>query len=106
MMPEPPPSEPAAASIVNEFQILIGFGLGLAVTGGAGYFLSRNERYSTLRLVRCILWGLLGALIAYNYYALNLPGTDLLTPLGAWGGLLVTVFGGAAGLLLYRLRAS
>ncbi len=76
------------------------------VTGGAGYFLGRNERYSTPRLVRCMLWGLLGALIAYNYYALGLPGTDMLDSLGAWGGLLITLFGGAAGLLLYRWRVS
>jgi beta-N-acetylhexosaminidase len=105
-VPSPEPPEPVVATIVDEYQVLLGFGLGLMVTGGAGYLLSRNEQYSAPRLVRCMLWGMLGALLAYNYYALGLPGTDLLDSLGAWGGLFITMFGGAIGLLLYRWRAS
>jgi beta-N-acetylhexosaminidase len=101
-VPVPLPPEPTVNKIIDEFQLLLGFGLGLVATGGAGYFLSRNERYNTPGIVRCMLWGLLGALIAYNYYALGLPGTASLEPLGAWAGLLTTLFGGAIGLLLYR----
>ena len=81
---------------------MLGFGFGLVVTGGAGYVLGRNRSYGAAQVVRCMLWGLLGALVAYNYYALGLPGATLLEPLGVWGGLLITVFGGVIGLLLYR----
>ncbi|UCG24808.1 MAG: hypothetical protein JSW55_02075, partial [Chloroflexota bacterium] len=101
-VPVPPPPEPTVTMIVDEFQLLLGFGLGLVATGGAGYVLSRNERYSTPGIVRCMLWGLMGALVAYNYFALGLPGTTYLEPLGAWAGLLTTLFGGAIGLLLYH----
>jgi beta-N-acetylhexosaminidase len=101
-VPVPPPPEATVTKIIDEFQLLLGFGLGLVATGGAGYFLSRSERYNTPGIVRCTLWGLLGALIAYNYFALGLPGTEYLEPLGAWAGLLTTLFGGAIGLLLYH----
>ncbi|MGD8858276.1 MAG: glycoside hydrolase family 3 N-terminal domain-containing protein, partial [Chloroflexota bacterium] len=102
----PEPSEPPAEqrTITDEIQILLGLSIGLVVTGGAGYFLGRDAGGSA-HSIRCILWGLLGALIAYNYFALGLPGASLLSPLQSWGGLLVTLFGGLLGLLLYSRLA-
>jgi beta-N-acetylhexosaminidase len=99
----PEPAEPPAErqTIADELQILLGLGIGLVVTGGAGYFLGRDQGGGA-QAIRCMLWGLLGALIAYNYYALSLPGASFLSPLGTWGGLLITLFGGLLGLLLYR----
>ena len=80
----------------------VGFGIGLVVTGGAGYMMGKNSNYGLAQVVRCMLWGLMGALVAYNYYALGLPGATWFEPLGNWGGLLITMFGGVIGLLLYR----
>jgi beta-N-acetylhexosaminidase len=100
--PEEP--EPAAEerTIGDELQILLGFSIALVVTGGAGYWLGRDQGGTVAEAVRCMLWGLLGALTAYNYYALNLPGASALSALDSWGGLLITLFGGLVGLLLYR----
>lgn len=89
--------------IFGEVQMLLGFGLGLLATGGAGYAISRTEHRKLTVIVRCMLWGLLGALIAYNYFMLSLPGTTWLKSLGGWAALLITLFGGVVGLLLYRL---
>ncbi len=102
---EPPNPEPedGTSNIISQGQLLVGFGLGLLVTGGAGYAIGRNERRETIALVRCVLWGLVGGLVAYNYFILGLPGTEWLQPLGAWAALLSTLFGGAAALFLYRL---
>ena len=46
--------------------------------------------------------GLVGGLLLYNYYALEMPGAGLLSSLGSTAGLVLVVLGGAGGLLLYR----
>lgn len=102
LVPEPPPPAEEGQTTMDEVQLLVGFGIGLVVSGGAGYMLGRNRGRGATQAVRCMLWGLVGALIAYNYYALGLPGAALLEPLGTWGGLLITLFGGVVGLLFYR----
>lgn len=74
----------------------------LAIVLFSGYF---NHRYQsstmTQRLGR-LLWGVTGGLLLYNYYALNLPGSVLLSGLGSLAGLLLVIGGGLAGVLLYR----
>jgi hypothetical protein len=95
---------PEEASL-TETPILIAFGLGLVVTGGAGYYVGRNGQQNLSNIVRCILWGLVGSLLAYNYFVLGLPGTDWLETLGSWAGLLTTLAGGAAGIGLYQWQA-
>lgn len=110
--PEPSPttdltivSDPISTSTLpQELQLLIGFGLGLLITGGTGYAISRNTTNQTIPTVSCILWGIVGGLLAYNYLALGLPGTAWLAPLATWGALLITLLGGVAGLLSYRIR--
>ena len=49
-----------------------------------------------------LLWGLVGGLLLYNYYALEMPGAGLLSGLGSAAGLVLVLLGGAGGLLLYR----
>jgi hypothetical protein len=83
--------------------MLFYLGVGLFVTGGVGYAVARNESNNLNRIVRCVLWGLAGGLVAYNYFALGLPGASWLVALGVWAGLLTTLAGGIVGLLLYRL---
>lgn len=57
---------------------------------------SRNRRFGRL------LWGMVSALICYNYVALGLPGSSVVEPLGSLSGLVVTILGGAAGLLIFE----
>jgi beta-N-acetylhexosaminidase len=102
VIPEPEPETSEPQTILDEIQLLLGFAIGLVATGSAGFLIGRNQGANLAHSIRCVLWGLLGALIVYNYYALKLPGASLLEPLGNWGGLLVTLFGGLLGLLLYR----
>ena len=52
-----------------------------------------------LRLVGST-FALLGGLIAYNYYALNFPGSSWLGGLGLWAGLLTTTLGGLLSLFI------
>ena len=101
--PESDIPDEGGTTVFGEVQMLLGFGLGLLATSGAGYAISRTEHHNLAVIVRCILWGLLGALIAYNYFILGLPGTTRLESLGGWAALLITLFGGVVGLLLYRL---
>jgi beta-N-acetylhexosaminidase len=51
--PTPPPAE--EITIVDEFQLLLGFGIGLVVVGGAGFALGRDRRYGVARSVQCVL---------------------------------------------------
>jgi hypothetical protein len=74
--------------------------LGLVATAGGGFWLGlssgRGELLWGLRLALVIL---IGGLLGYNYYALDLPGTQFVTQsLGewsaaglAWGAGLVTL---------------
>jgi beta-N-acetylhexosaminidase len=103
--PEPaaPTGQERLGTFYTEAQMLFYLGVGLFVTGGVGYAVARNESNNLNRIVRCVLWGLVGGLVAYNYFALGLPGASWLVALGVWAGLLTTLAGGIVGLLLYRL---
>jgi beta-N-acetylhexosaminidase len=99
---EEPPTEP----MPHEVQMLLGITVGLIVTGGTGYFIGRNGNSVQLdQTLRWVLWALAGGLLAYNYFALGLPGAVILTSLGGWAGLIVTLLGGAIGLGIYRWRS-
>ncbi len=101
--PEPSPEEEPIETVVDEAQMFLGFGLGLIVAGGAGYAVGRTDSSEMFTRVRCILFGIIGALFAYNYFVLGLPGAAWLEPLGGWAAFLSTLFGGTIGILLYRL---
>ena len=102
--------EPAAPSGTNKpgpqssnVQMLVALGVGLVFTGGFGYAIARGRHASLNRTVRWVLWGLVGGLIAYNYFALGLPGTSWLAGLNEWAGLVTTLVGGLLALLFYRM---
>lgn len=85
--------------------MLLAFGAGLLVTGSAGYMIGRGKSRRLDHTVQCILWGIIGSLLAYNYFALGLPGTAWLNEIGGLAGLISTLIGGVAGLALYRVYA-
>ncbi len=67
----------------------------------AGYLLGIRTESALAQQISWMLWGIIGALLAYNYVALSFPGTAVVVNMGAWGGLLVTLAGGALGLGLF-----
>lgn len=86
----------------TEIQMMFGLGIGLILTGGAGFAVGKNETENLFGTIRCMLWGMIGGLILYIYFALGLPGSEWIAQFGPLTALLLTVFGGTLGLLLYR----
>jgi len=103
--PEPVEEEPKSAilSLNLTGQMLLTFGMGLVVTGTAGFVVGKNERGSLSKTLRCMIWGIIGGLLFYIYYSLEFPGTAWLEEFGYWAGLITTVTGGLLGILAFRL---
>jgi beta-N-acetylhexosaminidase len=104
--PATPPEDPSAAlreqlERVRAAAAMMG---GLLATSVFGLVLNRSQRANASSGVGRLLWGLVGALLVYNYFALGLPGAETLARYGSTAALAVTVLGGLAGLLLYRPR--
>lgn len=106
--PPPPEEEPGLFIQLSEFQLLVAMTLGVMLTAVAGVLISRYEAGTSARHVAWMLWGIVGALLLYIYYMLELPGTAVLQSIGSWAGLITTTAGGTLGLAAYYLyvRAS
>jgi hypothetical protein len=78
--------------------------MGLLVIGMAGFVTGRQQRNDSRHQMSWPLWGIIGGLILYNYFALGFPGSNLMMGLGGWAGLLTTLIGGVFGLSLYWWR--
>ncbi len=90
--------------VTIEYQMIAGLGAGLLLIGGVGFAIARNEARGLPFTIRFMLWGMLGSLILYNYFALGLPGMTWMEQLFPWTSFLITLFGGIAGLLIYQIR--
>ena len=77
--------------------------LGLVVMGWIALLWGRYQQAGVNQRVNGLLWSVIGGLLAYNYFGLGLPGTAVLQNLHSWAGLLITLLGGMAGLLLRQL---
>ncbi|MDX1664339.1 MAG: glycoside hydrolase family 3 N-terminal domain-containing protein [Candidatus Promineifilaceae bacterium] len=96
------PQEPQLSISLLDFRLLVGVFGGLALTMSAGWAITRADGPDALgRRVRLIVWAIIAALVAYNYYLLGLPGAELLTPYQRWAGLFTTAAGGLVALLLF-----
>lgn len=102
-----PPQEPGVLISLSDFLTLLAMSLGLGITGVVAWTWGGQQTAPpagpALRL-RWLLWGVIGGLLFYIYFGLNLPGTAVLHNFGSWGGLLATLTGGLAGLLAYRVK--
>jgi beta-N-acetylhexosaminidase len=87
---------------VTQAQTLLAMVVGLIVTGTMAVVAGRNGGTNLVQLVRWLLWGIVGGLVAYNYFVLSLPGTAWIGELGPWAGLVSTLLGGLAGLAAYH----
>ncbi|MCB8922008.1 MAG: hypothetical protein H6662_10520 [Ardenticatenaceae bacterium] len=104
--PLPPPEPPTEPGVLIEWaaiQMLITMLSGLMLIGVFALLWGRHQQTAVSQRINGLLWGIIGGLLAYNYFGLGLPGTAVLQNLNSWAGLLITLFGGAAGLLLRQL---
>ena len=92
------------ASVSGGLQSLLLLGLGLLLVGLSALYFGRSDGLALNQTVRIFLWGVLGALLAYNYLLLSLPGSTYLSAVGVWAGFLSTVVGGGVGLALFKFR--
>jgi beta-N-acetylhexosaminidase len=89
---------------MTQAQTFLAMLVGLIVTGTMAIVAGRNGRSGAnlVQLVRWLLWGIIGGLIAYNYFALRLPGATWFSEFGPWAGLISTLLGGLAGLAAFH----
>jgi beta-N-acetylhexosaminidase len=100
---EPTEDEPALQITLPEFQMLFALFLGLFLTFGLAILINGRYQSNWSDQLGLILWSFVGALLVYNYFALNLPGTHALESLGSWAGLLTTMLGGVLGLAGFQI---
>jgi beta-N-acetylhexosaminidase len=95
--------EPGLMIGLRDLQSLVGIVTGLLGVGFLSLFFNRRiQGLSFSQRLSRFLWGVTAGLLVYNYYALGMPGAELLAGLGSLAGLLLIIGGGVAGLLLYR----
>ncbi len=110
--PQPPTATPPISEAESEsgrliglFELrsLLGIFTGLLTITFVAIVANRRlpARSLTQRLGR-LLWGITGGLLVYNYYALEMPGSALFSIMGSLAGLILILFGGLIGIMLYR----
>ncbi len=99
--PIPPPQEPSIRIDLSELVMLGGLFMGLFTVSIATLMMSVYLQYGRSHNIGLPTWSIIGGLLLYNYYALNLPGSQTFAPLAGWVGLVTTVTGGILGNVLY-----
>ena len=99
-----PPDEPGVRIELSEFWMLTAVFAGLFVSGSAAFTLGRQQHAPLSQQIGWPLWAMIGGLLVYIYFKLELPGTTSLGDMHMLTGFLVTTAGGLVGLLLYWLR--
>ncbi|GAB4158411.1 MAG: hypothetical protein Fur0021_28230 [Candidatus Promineifilaceae bacterium] len=93
-------SEPGLLIPLAKVSMLLSLMAGIGLLVAAGIFIGYNRDLPPTQLLQFVLWGIIGGLLAYLYFSLNLPGSARLQPLGAWAAIITTASGGAVGMLL------
>lgn len=96
--PAPVPTEPGLTISLTELSAVLGLLLGLLGVVGLGIVSGRVWGLALAVHFRLVLWGTLGGLLVYVYFAAGLPGTAWLTSFGTLAGFLTTFVGGVVGL--------
>jgi beta-N-acetylhexosaminidase len=99
-----PPPEPGISILLSDFWMLLSLFGGLTTVFATGFLFTRTRPVPLTQQLSWLLWGIVGGLLLYNYYALGLPGTAVLLDLGSWAGLLTTLLGGLLGLSIFGAR--
>ena len=74
--PSPAPPESTINIPVTDVTQLLGMIGGLGALGIAGILLSNLRHWQPIQLTPRLLWGMVGGLSAYIYFALHMPGTQ------------------------------
>ena len=98
------PEEPAVQIELSEFWMLTAVFTGLFLTSSLATTVSQRLGASPKQQIGRPLWGIVGGLVLYLYFALNLPGAEMIVAWGSWAGLATTVLGGLVGVLVYQIR--
>lgn len=98
------PQEPGILIELSELLTLVAMTVGLLCIAATAVVGGRRLQLEPKQQVGWPLWGLMGGLLLYTYVTLGLPGTAVFINFGAWSGLVTTLLGGLAGLVIYRLR--
>lgn len=100
--PEPVTNEGLLIDVTSIRGLMMLFG-GLLATVALGAVVNSAETRAPADRIGRLMWGFVGALIAYIYVLLGLPGSDLVAGLGNLSGLAATLGGGIVGLLLFQI---
>ena len=92
--------------MLSQIQLLGMLFLGLGIVMGGITAVSHQKQWNIRRQIEAVLWTALGALLAYIYLIMGLPGAAVLSSLGSWSALLATLVGGGvmAGIFVFRRR--
>ncbi|MCP5094216.1 MAG: hypothetical protein GY943_01555 [Chloroflexi bacterium] len=101
---DPIDDETAVQITIPEFQMLFSLLIGLSIVMGLAILTNQRTKPNLAQRIGAIFWSLVGALLVYNYFGLEMPGANALAPLGNWIGLLTTLVGGLLGFLTYRIK--
>ncbi|MCC6605053.1 MAG: hypothetical protein IT327_17730 [Anaerolineae bacterium] len=97
------PEEPGIRIELSEFWLLTAVFAGLLLSGGVAFTLGRQQHVALVQQIGWPLWSMIGGLLVYLYFALELPGTAVSGGLHTFTGFLTTLGGGLLGMLGYWL---
>lgn len=100
--PQPVTSDGLLIDVTSMRGLMMLFG-GLLATVALGAVVNSAETRLPEDRVGRLLWGVVGALAAYIYTLLGLPGSSLAMELGNLSGLATTIGGGIIGLILFQI---
>ena len=89
-------------AVLSGLERFFGLITGLFIISLVAVVITQENENDLTRRIQCGLWGVIGALVSYNYAILGLPGTAFMLSLGAWGGLITAVVGGLLGIAAQR----
>lgn len=102
--PTPTPTPVIFQVEKREAESLLSMFMGLTLVGVGAALIGRNTLKSLSQKTRLVLVALASSLLAYNYLAFNLPGSDLLADIGMlWPEIIATLVGGLGGLIVFFL---
>ncbi len=99
----PEPEELGIRIELSDMMMLTAVFIGLLIITGTAVWTNRRRHANPADSVGSPLWGIIGGLLFYIYFVLNLPGTAFIYELGAWGGLMTTLIGGCVGLISHQI---
>lgn len=93
-------NEPTVQIPLSNVKLLLGMSAGICLLSVAVFVLGQNQRLNPTLLIRFLLWGMIGGLLAYLLFLIS----GWLAGATGWAALWVTVIGGAIGITLLGFK--